>query len=218
MEWFIKLHRKLLEWEWYDDTNTKVLFLHLLLTANHAPGNWRGIEVMEWETITWTLSLAKETWLSIQQIRTALKKLKSTNEITIKSTNSFSIIKLTNWESYQWSNKQTNKRTTNEQQTSNKQATTNKNEKNNKEEKEEKEIYRQFQHLTLYQEEFEKLNKNFSKEKIDTILDKIQNYKKNTNYVSLYLTALNWIKLEEEKKVPAAKINKSDPKDFLEWL
>lgn len=173
---------------------------------------------MEWETITWTLSLAKETWLSIQQIRTALKKLKSTNEITIKSTNSFSIIKLTNWESYQWSNKQTNKRTTNEQQTSNKQATTNKNEKNNKEEKEEKEIYRQFQHLTLYQEEFEKLNKNFSKEKIDTILDKIQNYKKNTNYVSLYLTALNWIKLEEEKKVPAAKINKSDPKDFLEWL
>ena len=33
-EGFIKIYRQLLEWEWYTDTNTKVLFLHCLLKAN----------------------------------------------------------------------------------------------------------------------------------------------------------------------------------------
>ena len=31
---YIKLYRSLLDWEWYDDTVTKCLFLHLLLTVN----------------------------------------------------------------------------------------------------------------------------------------------------------------------------------------
>ena len=32
---FIKLYRSMLQWEWYDDVNVKVLFLHLLLKANY---------------------------------------------------------------------------------------------------------------------------------------------------------------------------------------
>ena len=31
---FIKLHRKILKWEWYDEPNTMRLFIHLLLTAS----------------------------------------------------------------------------------------------------------------------------------------------------------------------------------------
>jgi len=42
MEGFIKIHRKLLEWEWYDDNNVKVLFLHLLLKANYKDKKYRG--------------------------------------------------------------------------------------------------------------------------------------------------------------------------------
>ena len=42
MEGWIKLHRQILDWEWYDDINVKVLFLHLLLTANYEDKKWQG--------------------------------------------------------------------------------------------------------------------------------------------------------------------------------
>jgi predicted transcriptional regulator len=119
MEWYIKLHRQLLWWEWYDDINTKVLFIHLLLKANHKKGKWRGIDIYPWEHITWRISLSDETWLTQQQIRTSLNKLKSTNEITIKTTNKYSIIKLNKWDDYQQSNQQDNQQSTNNQPTSN---------------------------------------------------------------------------------------------------
>jgi len=119
MEGWIKLHRQFIEWEWYDDINTKVLFLHLLLKVNHKPWKWRGKEIWIWETLTWRIKLADETWLTVQQIRTSLNKLKSTNEITITSTKQFSIIKLNNWTKYQTINQQDNQQATNKQPTSN---------------------------------------------------------------------------------------------------
>ena len=39
---WIKLHRKFKEWEWYQDENTKSVFIHLLLDANHKDKKWRG--------------------------------------------------------------------------------------------------------------------------------------------------------------------------------
>lgn len=41
MDGWIKLHRKLINWEWYQDTNVKVVFLHLLLIANHEDKKWQ---------------------------------------------------------------------------------------------------------------------------------------------------------------------------------
>jgi len=119
MEWYIKLHRKLLDWEWYDDINTKILFIHLLLKANHKDKKWRGITIYPWETLTGRISLSEELWLSQQKIRTSLNKLKSTNEITIKTTNKYSIIKLCNWEEYQQNNQQSTQQATSKQPTNN---------------------------------------------------------------------------------------------------
>ena len=42
---YIKLYRSLLDWEWYDDTVTKCLFLHLLLTVNAYDEDWKGIVI-----------------------------------------------------------------------------------------------------------------------------------------------------------------------------
>lgn len=66
--------------------------------------------------------------------------------------------------------------------------------------KEDNSIYRAFAHLKISFIEVEKLNKEgFSIEKVDDILNRIENYAKNKNFKSLYLTALNWLKDDQKK-------------------
>lgn len=64
---------------------------------------------------------------------------------------------------------------------------------NKQETKEQINIYRSFANLQFTFEEFEKLNKDFTKQQIDSILDEIENYKGNKKYTSLYLTAKKWL-------------------------
>ena len=123
---WIKIHRQLLEWEWYDDLNVKVLFFHLLLKANHKPRKYKGKIIEVGQLITGLEVLSTETSLSVQKIRTALTKLKSTNEITIKSSSKGTVIQVVNYKKYQVVTNEL----TNEQQTNNKPSTTNKNIKN----------------------------------------------------------------------------------------
>ena len=127
---WIKIHRGMLEWEWYDDNNTKILFLHLLLKANHKEKSYRGQLVKVGQLITGLDVLSKETGLSIQKIRTAISKLKSTNEITIKTSAKGSIIQVVKYKDYQ----QATSDATDNQQASNKQTTTNNNVNNEKNE------------------------------------------------------------------------------------
>jgi hypothetical protein len=127
MDGWIKLHRKFLEWGWYDDVNTFKVFIHILLSVNSKPGTWRGIDIEPGQLITGRLELANRLKLSEMQIRTALNKLKSTNEITIKTTPQYSVITVKNWTDYQHDNQQNNQQITNKQPTNNQRITTNKN-------------------------------------------------------------------------------------------
>jgi hypothetical protein len=62
-----------------------------------------------------------------------------------------------------------------------------------------KDIFREFKHLRMSNSENEKLlNLGYSQSDIIRTLESIENYKKNTNYVSMYLTAKKW--LENENK------------------
>lgn len=123
MSGWIKLHRQIVDWEWYTDHNTFRVFIHLLLTANHKDKKYRGIELKAGSIVTSRDILAMSTGLSVRQIRTALDKLKSTNELTIKTSPQGTIIQIVNYCKYQLeTNELTNERPMNDQQT-----TTNKN-------------------------------------------------------------------------------------------
>lgn len=145
---FIKVHRKLVVWGWYQDYVVKDLFLHLLLTAAYRESEWLGQTIKKGQVVTSYNHLAEELGFTVRQIRTALNKLKSTGEVTTISTNKYTIITVVNWEEYQsFEYKETSKMTssaTNERQTSDKQATNErqhlKNIKNNKKIKEKKNI------------------------------------------------------------------------------
>ena len=126
---WVKIHRQIINWEWYDEPNTFRLFFHLLLKANHKPRKYRGAIIDVGQVMTGLDLLSKETGLSVQKIRTSLERLKSTNEITIKSSNKGTIIQIVKYKDYQILTSDI----TNEQQTTNKQLTTNKNVKNEEE-------------------------------------------------------------------------------------
>lgn len=123
---FIVINRKILKWEWYQDTNTVRLFLHLLLIANWEDKRWQGIEIRRGQVVTSRRHLAKDTGLSEQQVRTSLNKLILTNEITKTTTNKFTLITINNYKKYQDYNPQHNQQITNEQPTNNQQITTTK--------------------------------------------------------------------------------------------
>ena len=137
---WIKLHRQLIDWEWYSDINVKVLFLHCLLSANHEDKRWRGIEIKKGQFIISLGHLAIEVGLTVSQIRTAIKKLKLTNEIAYETTSQYSIITIKKWDEYQANDMQNDKPMTDKSQTDDKPMTTNKNDKNDKNDKNEKNI------------------------------------------------------------------------------
>lgn len=77
------------------------LFQHLFRETNSVDGRWQGIEVKRGQIVTSRESLSLETGISVRSVRTCLERLKSTGELTIKTTNKYSIITLCNYDSYQ---------------------------------------------------------------------------------------------------------------------
>lgn len=141
---FIFLHRDLLEWEWYQSSEVSRLYIHLLLKANFTDKKWQGNDVKRGQLITSANHLASDLKLSVQQIRTALKKLESSDYITRKTTSKFTLVTIINYDIMQspsaLTNKQTTRQITNQQHSNNNQSTTtkegNKEKKFNKDKKE----------------------------------------------------------------------------------
>lgn len=213
MTW-IKLYRSVLDWEWYDDSKMVHLFIHLLLKANYEDGKWKGIQIKRGQLLTGIFSLCQQTKISQQSLRTCLEKLKTTNEITIQSTNKYSIITLCNYEIYQTNqqsnNTLANKLSTNEQQTTNKPANHKQEYNNNNKSKEFKE------------------QKNPSAKILfaDMKLFFLEEYKKkiNTDYywgakdaVNLnQLTAKILFKIKQKEKISGEKEKKDYNKEILD--
>lgn len=98
---WIKLHRSMIDWEWYTDQNTSRLFIHCLIRANHSDTKWRGNIIKRGQFITSLDTLSCETGLTISQIRTAFKKLVDTDEIASLSQARSRIITVVKYDQYQ---------------------------------------------------------------------------------------------------------------------
>lgn len=116
---YIKLNRKILTWEWYSDPCTRDLFIHCLLKANWKDGSWQGITYKRGEFITSISSLAQELNFSMQNIRTALRHLKLTGELTDRKEGKSRIITVIKYNEYQVANKVANRMLTSCQQDEN---------------------------------------------------------------------------------------------------
>lgn len=101
--------------------------MYMLISAYWKDGNYKGKVIPRGSFPSSVSDLAKNTNLTDNEIRTALKHLQSTGEITSKSTNKFTIFSVENYDFYQSSENQiTNKNTNKSQaktQTINKQLT-----------------------------------------------------------------------------------------------
>jgi len=206
---FIKLHRKLLDWEWYDDPNTFRLFIHCLLKANWKAANWHGLEIQPGQFVTSLATLSEETQLSVRQVRVALDHLIMTKELTNKSHSKFRIITVNNWNLYQVSDKQSDKQVTKKRQTNDKQVTTIEEYKEEKEEEELKNIkhiYGEYSHVRLTDDERDRLFKDYGEsETLEAIkfLDEyiqMKGYKAKDHNLALRKWVFNAVKEQRTKQ------------------
>ena len=218
---YIRLYRKITNWEWYSDGNTMRVFLHLLLTANWKDGRYRGFEIPRGSTVIGRKALAKTLKISEQEVRTSLFHLQSTNEITMKSTNKFTIVTLVNYDNYQVfaneSNQQNNQQSN--QQLTNNQPTTNhtrinkeSNNENNEniEDADSKRAYGVRGNVYLTQDELEEMQRLYPNKWRDMI-EHMSFYKSSSGkrYANDFDTMMMW---EWDKK------NETTQEDELDFL
>ena len=117
---YIKAFRGMLKWGWYTDVPTCKLWLHLLLCANYEPSSFHGKEILPGQLVTSYASLADGAGLSVQQVRTAIDKLKKTGEIKVYTNRHYTLITIPKYAAYQQTD---NRQITDHQQTDNKPIT-----------------------------------------------------------------------------------------------
>lgn len=101
MTGWIKIDRNILEWGWYTDKNTFKLFLHMLLKANWKDGEFLGVPIKKGSLATSITTLVVQTGLTESEVRTAIKHLEQTGEVTGERHPKFTVFTVKNYNRYQ---------------------------------------------------------------------------------------------------------------------
>lgn len=179
MAGWIKLHRSLLEWEWFDDHNTTRLLVYLLCAVNHEQKKWKGMTIEPGSMVFSWNTLSERCYLSVRQCRTAMQKLEESGEVTRSTYNKWQLVSLCKWEELQGSDKKMTSNMTSKGQTDDRQMTTTKECKNNKNEKKE-EILLEKETKGKFNFKNELLNEGFEKDLVEDWLQ-VRKKKKATN-------------------------------------
>lgn len=124
---WIKLHRKIIECGFFNNPNLSHFWVWCLLKASHKNKStsvgFKIVSLEHGQFVFGRKQASAETGLSEQTIRTCIEHLVKLGNLTIKSTNKFSIITICKWDTYQKqddaSNHQINQQVTSSQPTSN---------------------------------------------------------------------------------------------------
>jgi uncharacterized phage protein (TIGR02220 family) len=119
MNGFIKLHRQLIEWEWYEDVNCRLTFIHCLLVANFKPKKWRGYDIKRGQFISSLGKLSEAIGISKQQLRTVLEKFEKTGEMLSEGQGNNTLFTVLNYDDYQDIKQENKNEATHLQHTSN---------------------------------------------------------------------------------------------------
>lgn len=193
---------------WLNSTpEQKTIFVTLLAMANFSEKEWEWkgekFKADRGEFVTSLDSIARNCGkgITIQNVRTALKRFENLGFITNESTKTGRLITIVNWEVYQSSddesNKEDNKDLTKSQQRPNKDLTPREEGKKDK-----KDIYISVKHLSLTEDEYNKLITTYGKRSVDNKIEYMKDYPKLKNYTSMYRTLNNWLKRDVDKIVP----------------
>lgn len=98
---YIKLHRKILDWQWYGDSSVFKTFITLCLIANHKDGRFLDKKIKRGQVATSIRKLANILDMDKDTVNRCLKCLESSKEIKIKKFAKFSVITIVNYEEYQ---------------------------------------------------------------------------------------------------------------------
>lgn len=241
---YIKLWRKTLESPLWQNPKVWRLFEWCLIKASYKEHaqvvGYQEVILKPGELVFGRKTAARETGLTEQNIRTSLNILKSTNTLTMKTTNKYSIIQIQNWELYQddnqQNNQQNNQQLTSNQPATNQQLTTNKKDKKDKKDKNNnaditsisgryqddtpeaenkngKKPYGEFANVRLSDEEYSKLLGRLGRVETEFKIESLSGYMKSKGkyYKDHYATILSWRrKDEQEGKVKPEKPGKDE--------
>jgi len=116
--WF-KLHRKFIDWEWFDDAKMVKLYIYFLARANLEAKQWQGITVGRGCLVTGRHKLARDLNMTVAEVRGRMDKLRQSGEIKTKSANKYTLVTLVNYNLWQG---QTKKSTSNQPRISHESA------------------------------------------------------------------------------------------------
>ena len=119
---FIKLDRNLMNWRWFKHPKTVLVWIWLLMNANTEEHDYERETIRRGEVPTGRKSISAATGLTENEVRTALKHLKSTGEITSRIRPKYQVITILEYEKYQsnYTSKNTGKAPAKHQQTTGK--------------------------------------------------------------------------------------------------
>lgn len=141
---FVKLDKNITKWRWFNKDHMLKFWIYLLCNVAYSDYSLGDIEIKKGQVIIGKKNVGEKLGLSEQTIKTYIKRLKRTGEITTESTNRYTLITIVKWDEYQCIpqyinqqiNQTNNQQVTNHQPTSNQQVTTIKEYKEQLEEKE----------------------------------------------------------------------------------
>lgn len=211
---FVKIDRKITQWRWYHDSNTFRVFFHLILTSNYEDKDFETITIKRGERVISYPKLSAELGLSERNVRTAIKHLKETGEVTVRSHSKFSVVTINNYNQYQSSDRQL---TDNRQASDNNERKIKKDKESNKDKEEDllgkpapsppshkpkRHKFGEYGHVRLTDEEYQRLCDEYGKKTADLYIGKCDEYCeiKPKSYGNYNLAIRQWLNRDNVKK------------------